>query len=312
MTTLTLPRPRASRLTHALRELHDVQPALVVFALVMLAAMLPALVALGLDERTLRGANVWAKPMKFMASVAVYALTTAWFVSLLPAARRHAAPVRWAVWTLIVTGGVEIAYITLQAALGQASHYNTTDALHGSLYTLMGVAAGVLTATQLVFAHELWRHGRTDRPRLLVVGASVGALLTFVLGAGAGGLLGGLQPPAGWGLPLVGWHAAAGGGAARGLARAPRRRRAGRGGARLCAAVGGGDGARAARRHGGVVHAASLIRRALEARMAALHRQSRSTTRYIRCAAISRSATYDTRSASPLGTRCVHSKAPPA
>jgi hypothetical protein len=206
MTTLTLPRPRASRLTHALRELHDVQPALVVFALVMLAAMLPALVALGLDERTLRGANVWAKPMKFMASVAVYALTTAWFVSLLPAARRHAAPVRWAVWTLIVTGGVEIAYITLQAALGQASHYNTTDALHGSLYTLMGVAAGVLTATQLVFAHELWRHGRTDRPRLLVVGASVGALLTFVLGAGAGGLLGGLQPPAGWGLPLVGWH----------------------------------------------------------------------------------------------------------
>jgi hypothetical protein len=206
MTTLTLPRPRASRLTHALRELHDVQPALVVFALVMLAAMLPALVAFGLDERTLRGANVWAKPMKFMASVAVYALTTAWFVSLLPAARRHAAPVRWAVWTLIVTGGVEIAYITLQAALGQASHYNTTDALHGSLYTLMGVAAGVLTATQLVFAHELWRHGRTDRPRLLVVGASVGALLTFVLGAGAGGLLGGLQPPAGWGLPLVGWH----------------------------------------------------------------------------------------------------------
>jgi hypothetical protein len=206
MTTLTLPRPRASRLTHALRELHDVQPALVVFALVMLAAMLPALVAFGLDERTLRGANVWAKPMKFMASVAVYALTTAWFVSLLPAARRHAAPVRWAAWTLIVTGGVEIAYITLQAALGQASHYNTTDALHGSLYTLMGVAAGVLTATQLVFAHELWRHGRTDRPRLLVVGASVGALLTFVLGAGAGGLLGGLQPPAGWGLPLVGWH----------------------------------------------------------------------------------------------------------
>lgn len=206
MTTLTLPRPRASRVANALRELHDAQPALVVFALVMLAAMLPALVAFGLDERTLRGASVWAKPMKFMASVAVYALTTAWFVSLLPAARRRAAPVRWAVWTLIATGGFEIAYIMLQAALGHASHYNTTDALHGALYTLMGVAATVLTATQLVFAHELWRHGRTDRPRLLVVGAAVGALLTFVLGAGAGGLLGGLQPPAGWGLPLVGWH----------------------------------------------------------------------------------------------------------
>lgn len=206
MTTLTLSRPRASRVTHVLRELHDAQPALVVFALVLLAAMLPTLVAFGLDERTLRGANVWAKPLKFMASLALCALTTAWFASLLPAARRRAAPVRWAAWTIVATGGFEIAYITLQAALGQASHYNVADALHGALYTAMGIAATVLTATQLVFAHELWRHGRTDRPRLLVVGAAVGALLTFVLGAGAGGLLGGLQPPAGWGLPLVGWH----------------------------------------------------------------------------------------------------------
>jgi hypothetical protein len=32
-------------------------------------------------------------------------------------------------------------------------------------------------------------------------------VLTFLLGAGAGGLLGGLQPPAGAGLPVVGWQA---------------------------------------------------------------------------------------------------------
>ncbi len=38
----------------------------------------------------------------------------------------------------------------------------------------------------------------------------------------------------------------------------------------------------------------------------------RSTTRYISPAAISRSARYDTRSASPAGTRCVHSNSPPA
>lgn len=202
----TQPRPDAWSLLDALRDLYRAQPVPVVLALVLLAAMLPTLVAFGVDERTLRGANVWAKPLKFMASLAVFALTTAWFATLLPAARRAAAPVRWATWTLVATGAFEIAYITLQAGLGEASHYNASDALHGALYTAMGVAATVLTATQLVFAWELWRHGRTDRPRPLVQGAALGALLTFVLGAGAGALLGGLQPPDGWGLPLVGWH----------------------------------------------------------------------------------------------------------
>ncbi len=199
-------RPWASRAAAALRELHAAQPVLVGFAAVMLAAIVPALVALGVDERTLRGVDVWAKPLKFMASTALFALTTAWFVWLLPAARRRAAPVRRAVWTLVATAGFEVGYITLQAALGQASHYNVADAVHGALYTAMGVAALVLTGTQLVFARELWRHGRTDVPRLVVAGAATGAALTFFLGAGAGLALGGLQPPAGWGVPLVGWH----------------------------------------------------------------------------------------------------------
>ena len=50
----------------ALSSLWHLEPRLVAFALILLAALLPAAIGLGLDERTLRGVNVWVKPMKFM------------------------------------------------------------------------------------------------------------------------------------------------------------------------------------------------------------------------------------------------------
>lgn len=46
------------------------------FALLFLALMVPAAVAMGLGDRLLRGVNVWVKPLKFMAALALLALTT--------------------------------------------------------------------------------------------------------------------------------------------------------------------------------------------------------------------------------------------
>jgi hypothetical protein len=183
------------------------EPVLAAFGLAMWLAMIPAAIALGLDDRSLRGVSVWVKPLKFMASVGLFALATAWFVGLLPAARRRAAPVRAVVATILLTGGFEIGYITLQAALGRASHYNFDTPLNVALYSAMGAAALALTFTQVVLAREIVRHGgplRGDPVRVAIV---AGLALTFVLGAGAGGLLGSMQPPAGTGLPIVGWHA---------------------------------------------------------------------------------------------------------
>jgi hypothetical protein len=183
---------------------------LTLFGLAMLLALLPAALALGLDERSLRGVNVWVKPMKFMASVGLFALTTAWFFGLLPALQRARGPARGVVWGIVVFGGAEIAYITLQAALGAASHYNFSDRLHIALYSAMGAAALALTATQPLLAWLIVRHGRSDVHPTWRAAVVLGLVLTFVLGAGAGGLLGSMQPPAGAGLPLVGWHLAGG------------------------------------------------------------------------------------------------------
>ena len=64
---------------------------LTLFACVLMLALVPTLIAMALDERELRGVSVWAKPAKFMASIALFALTTAWFVGPLPAARARPA-----------------------------------------------------------------------------------------------------------------------------------------------------------------------------------------------------------------------------
>ena len=192
------------------RRLWQREPRLVAFAAGMLALMIPAAIGLALDERTLREVNVWVKPMKFMLSVALTALTTAWFAPLLPAAVRRGRAFGALVWTLIATGGFEVAYITVQAALGQASHYNVGDPFHAAMYTLMGIGAVLLTATQPWLAWLIWRHGRPGVAPAYRLAVLLGLVLTFVLGAGAGILLGGGAPAPGPGLPVLGWSQVAG------------------------------------------------------------------------------------------------------
>ena len=179
---------------------------LTLFALFMVLAMVPTLLALGLDERLLRGVSLWAKPLKFMASLSVFALTTAWFIGLLPAAQRQTRALRLVVWTIVIAGTGEVGYICLQAALGQASHYNINDRLHAVMYQLMGAGALSLMLTQLVLAHQIARHARPGLHPAWREAVVLGLLMTFVLGVGSAAALSNAQPPAGAGLPLVGWH----------------------------------------------------------------------------------------------------------
>ncbi len=200
MNTLVL----ASRRGGLLHELLARERRLTLFALLLLAAMLPAALALGLDDRMLRGVSVWVKPLKFMASIALFSLSTAWFAGLLPQPVREGRTMKAIVWTVIGAGAFEAGYITLQAALGQASHYNLSDLTHMLLYQAMGLGALAMTATQPVLAWLVVRH--VPQRSLWREGVVLGLVLTFVLGAGAGGLLGGLPPPPTAGLPLFGWH----------------------------------------------------------------------------------------------------------
>jgi hypothetical protein len=193
-----------------LRELLARHRTLSLFGIALLVAMVPTAIALGLDDRTLRGASVWLKPLKFMLSIGVLSLTTAWFVGHLPQPHRRG---RWvaAVATMVIgAGSFELAYITLQAARGLGSHYNVDGIFHAVMYPLMGLGAIVLTASQPLLAWLLWRHPDSRIPGVYRVSVLAGLTLTFVLGGGVGALLSGQQPPAVAGMPLLGWSPSGG------------------------------------------------------------------------------------------------------
>lgn len=191
-------------------ELLARQRTLTIFAAILLVAMVPAAIALGIDDRVLRGANVWIKPMKFMLSIAVLALTTAWFIGHLPQQQRNSRGVKIVVGMLIGTGAFEVVYITLQAGLGQGSHYNVGDPFHMVMYSLMGIGALLLTATQPMLAWLLHRDSNPSLAPAYRLSVQLGLTLTFVLGAGVGMLLSGIQPPTGPSLPILGWSTVAG------------------------------------------------------------------------------------------------------
>lgn len=178
---------------------------LVYGALMCIALGLTYLHSLG-DERTLREVGIWNKPMKFMAATTAFAWTTVWVAHLANAAVTHGRAYKGISALLLATSLFEVAYISYQAANGSASHYNTSDLWHALLFGLMAIAAVGLTATQGWLAWEIWKARGTSGLSVTAWAVVIGLTLTFVLSTVSGFLLGGNQPQAGPGLPVVGWH----------------------------------------------------------------------------------------------------------
>ncbi|PRH85295.1 hypothetical protein C5L14_22885 [Labrys okinawensis] len=179
---------------------------------VILSLMVPTAMALAIDDRTLNGISVWIKPLKFQLSVGLYLLTLAWFVGALPVETRHGRAVRILVTLALATSAFEIGYITLQAARGLASHYNVADPFYRLMYTLMGIGAVTLAAASPALAVLLLRHRPQAWSTAFWLSVLLGLTLTFVLGAGSGGVLsagnghwiGGVRSDA-TGVPIFGW-----------------------------------------------------------------------------------------------------------
>jgi hypothetical protein len=176
------------------------------YTALMLAFLLAAWFLWFADERMVRDVNVWVKPMKFMASTAAFALTTALFLSLLPALVRKKRALQVMVWVLVLTSTFEVVYITWQGALGNGSHFNMASPVLAFMYGLMGFAALALTSTQGYLAWVVNKHGLIFGGKVFTQSVALGLGLTFVLATIGGFMLGNLQPPAGQGIPLVGWH----------------------------------------------------------------------------------------------------------
>jgi hypothetical protein len=186
--------------------------------LAMLAMSVLTLALMLVDARQLQGVSVWSKPWKFQVSTGSYLLTLALFMVWLPRSALLTRSAHYVVWVAVASGIFEVTYVTLQGALGQASHFNLTSRFHAWMYTLMGVGAVLLTSAALVLGILIARTKDYKLPPALKLAIVLGLIATFVLGTGFGGYLsaqraghwvGGALTDAG-GLPVFNWSRSGG------------------------------------------------------------------------------------------------------
>ena len=158
------------------------------------------------DHRFIREVGIWVKPMKFMASTALFALTTVWVLKVAHSSVDQTEVFGWIVALLVATSLFEVVYITYQAAQGSGSHYNVGDPFHAFMFGVMAIAAVGLTASQVWLAWEIWKEQKNADIPVETLGVIIGLVMTFVLSTISGFMLRGNQPPAGQGIPIVGWH----------------------------------------------------------------------------------------------------------
>jgi len=162
------------------------QPTLAVYGALLLALTPFMLAAQLFDLRTFDGIDVWAKPTKFVVSVAVFALTTAWFFGYVRPDRRGAPSLRACVGVIIAAGSFEIIYISWQAGRGLASHFNRSSVFFEIMYGLMGLGAVLLVASTLPLAWQIWRRRAPGLRPEFVAAVVIGLVLCCALGGGFG------------------------------------------------------------------------------------------------------------------------------
>jgi hypothetical protein len=193
-------------------EVHRRQPHLAAAALLCLAAIVPCLIALSIDVRTVNGISVWIKPTKFLVSFVVYYATLAWVFGYLPRAAQSTRAGRFVIWAALLAGAYEMAWLLLAAASGVPAHFNVGTRAWALAYQVAGVGSVLLIAAILVQGVMVARQRDASIPAALRTALVLGAVIAFAvtlvtagfLSAGTGHWVGGLKSDAG-GLPLVGW-----------------------------------------------------------------------------------------------------------
>ena len=191
--------------------------------LIVLAAVATALLALYLlwglvETRTLDGVPVWHKPAKFAGSFVVTFATLALLESRLSRPWAEGWLLRGTTAIMATAFLAEMAYMTYQAARGEASHFNLGTPFHAFMYQqVMGTGAVLLVLGIGIFGWAVLRDREADLSPALRRAAGLGHILAFGLtlvvagymSAGSGAMVGTPGPDARV-LPFLGWSATVG------------------------------------------------------------------------------------------------------
>ncbi|MGX7827676.1 hypothetical protein ACTG9Q_21570 [Actinokineospora sp. 24-640] len=170
------------------------------------------------DDRTLLGAPVWLKPLKFSLSFVLYGLAWAWLISLVKPSRTLKA----ASAVILTTSAIEMVVLFTQSFRGRESHFNTTTAFDAVLFGLMGTTILVFWIATLIASVVIGARRVAPRPENLairlglgisLVGMALGALMTNVMQSSREGFSGTHSVgvvEGGPGMPLTGWSTTGG------------------------------------------------------------------------------------------------------
>jgi len=123
-----------------LSELKSRNENLFYFGLFCLGVALVFLILTQFTSTYIHGVNAWYKPFKFAFSTFLYAWAMGWYCHYL--VDFNISPFNWVVILLL---GFEVLYIAFQAGKGQLSHFNISTSIYSALYSMMGIAAAVVT-----------------------------------------------------------------------------------------------------------------------------------------------------------------------
>ncbi|MGS2727530.1 hypothetical protein ACU8DI_13045 [Psychroserpens sp. BH13MA-6] len=156
------------------------------------------------------GVNAWYKPFKFAFSTFLFAWAMAWYCHYLSNFNTQ-----FFSWSVILLLGFEIVYIAIMAGKGQISHYNLSSPFYAAMFSLMALAATLVTLYTAYVGFLFLTNSFPDLPNHYVwairLGISIFVIFSFegfVMGSNLSHTVGALNDNSNW--FIVGWSKTAG------------------------------------------------------------------------------------------------------
>ncbi|WP_232835073.1 hypothetical protein [Pleomorphovibrio marinus] len=166
-------------------ELKERNTTLFYFGLLCLLLSLVFLVMTRISNVQVYQVNAWYKPFKFAFSTFLFAWAMAWYCYYLTDFNITVFN-----WSVILLLGFEIGYIALMAGQGKISHYNVSSPFYSIVFSLMALAATLVTIYTAYVGLLFFTHSFPNLPNYYLWGIRLGILI-FVIFSFQGYLMGG-------------------------------------------------------------------------------------------------------------------------
>lgn len=188
-----------------INELRERNETLFYFGFICLIVSILFLILTKTSTTQVYGVNAWYKPFKFAFSTLTFSWAMAWYCYYLPDFN-----IKLFNWSTIIFLGFEIIYIAIQASRGQLSHYNLSSGFYSAMYSLMALAATLVTLYTAYVGFLFFKNSFEESPVYYIWAIRLGIVIFvifsfegFIMGSRLNHSVGALNDNSNW--LIVGW-----------------------------------------------------------------------------------------------------------